>query len=183
MKVFHDHLRFPRASALVALAITTLILSGCAGVPFTPLQPPPAGYAADKFDFLAVSVAPHEGVELLAPDKERLTQSIIKQAQASHLGHFKGFNPVESSPNTLVLEVEMTRYEKGNAAARLMLAGLGQIHVDGLVTVKNKDTGAMLGKYAVQRTYFGGGLMGATTSVEQIETQFAVGVIAGAASK
>ena len=185
MKIIQSRLNdpAPRTAVLVVLAGAILLFSGCAAPLFTPLQTPPAGYAASTYDYLAVEVTGEPGIEVLPADKGQLTQAIIGQAKIAALGAFKGFNPAEPGPKTLELNVVMTRFDKGNAFARLMLAGLGQIHVDALVTVKDKDTGAILGKYEVKRTFAGGGLIGAGTGVDNIEVTFAQGVIAGVADK
>jgi len=58
-----------------------------------------------------------------------------------------------------------------------MMAGLGQIHIDGefalyLVSTENE----FVGEFALQKTFAWGGLYGGTTRIEDVEPAFAGGV-------
>lgn len=94
----------------------------------------------------------------MAPyEKERLTFKIIEKVKELEAVSFKGFNAPEAEHDTLSLEVTVTRYDKSNAFARGMLLGLGQIHIDGAVVLREKDTQRLLEKANVKKTFAWGG--------------------------
>ncbi len=62
----------------------------------------------------------------------------------------------------------MTRYDKGSAFARFMLAGLGQIHVDATVSLRDPARDVSLGEYEVNKTFAWGGIYGASTTIEDV---------------
>jgi hypothetical protein len=68
--------------------------------------------------------------------------------------------------------------KKGNAFARAMLAGLGQIHIDGEVVIYQMPDHVMVGEFALRKTFAWGGIYGAATSMENIEDTFSDGVAA-----
>jgi len=91
----------------------------------------------------------------------------------------------EQSPDLLLpqnaaggtaLRILITQYDEGNAFARAMLAGLGQIHIDGDVTLVDRTTGATLATYKVSKQFAFGGILGASTSIEDVEKGFAKSV-------
>ena len=47
---------------------------------------------------------------------------------------------------TLTVAIAFTRYAEGNAFARFMLAGLGQIHIDAEVSLEDRALEKVLGK-------------------------------------
>ncbi len=71
------------------------------------------------------------------------------------------------------VKLVITRFDKGDAIARAMLAGLGQIHIDGNVLLVDVSTGRTVATFAVSKTFAWGGLYGATTSIEDVEAGFA----------
>ena len=75
---------------------------------------------------------------------------------------------------SFVLDSKITRYEEGNAVARLMLAGLGQIHVDGdFALLLTSATGSEPAcEFSLNKTFAWGGLYGGMTRMEDIETTF-----------
>jgi hypothetical protein len=75
--------------------------------------------------------------------------------------------------------VTIKTYDKGNAFARAMLAGLGQMmHIDADVVLKDPRSGATFGTYDVDKTFAWGGVYGASTRIEDIEDGFAQSVAA-----
>ena len=59
-----------------------------------------------------------------------------------------------------------------------MLAGLGQIHIDGTVSVYQMPEHKLVGEFTLNKTFAWGGIYGAATSIEDIENTFADGVAA-----
>lgn len=72
--------------------------------------------------------------------------------------------------------VLMTRYDKGSALARAMLAGIGRIHVDAKVTVFALSQRQKIAEFDIDKMFAWGGIYGALTSVEDVEQGFAEGV-------
>ncbi|MBU4054678.1 MAG: DUF4410 domain-containing protein, partial [Proteobacteria bacterium] len=76
------------------------------------------------------------------------------------------------------IELLLTRYDKGNAFARSMLAGLGQIHIDGEIKIIELPDKKQVGAFSISKTFAWGGIYGASTSMEDIEQTFANAVAA-----
>jgi len=74
--------------------------------------------------------------------------------------------------------LRVTRHEKGNWFARAMLAGLGQIHLEGKVSVYQMPAHTLVEEFDLQKTFAWGGIYGASTSMEEIEDTVADGVAA-----
>ena len=71
------------------------------------------------------------GVAITPDDLYRIGQFVEAEIQAS--SPEKLLPPgSEASPRALHLRIVITRYDEGSAAARLLLAGLGQILIDGM---------------------------------------------------
>ena len=73
------------------------------------------------------------------------------------------------------MKIHFTRYDRGNALARGILIGLGQIHIEGTVYIMD-SAGQQVGQYAISKDFALGGVIGATTSVEDVEKGFAKSV-------
>jgi hypothetical protein len=74
------------------------------------------------------------------------------------------------------LSINFTAYDEGNAAARLMLMGLGQMHIDGDITIIDAS-GKTIGVYKISKQFALGGLVGATTSIKDVEGGFESSVV------
>jgi hypothetical protein len=107
-------------------------------------------------------------------------KAVDKGAKVSDIARFKSLS-VQSSANSdlnlsaaaLQVKIGFTRYEEGNAFARFMLAGLGQIHIDAEVVLADPRTQKPLGTYLVTKTFAWGGIYGGVTSIRDVETGFA----------
>ena len=82
-------------------------------------------------------------------------------------------------PGRLDIDVLMTRYDEGSSFARFMLPGLGQIHIDADVTLRDQDSGEVLAIYEVTKTFAWGGLYGGSTEIGEVEVGFAKAVVSG----
>jgi hypothetical protein len=80
-----------------------------------------------------------------------------------------GFRPVS-------LKINFTAYEEGNAAARFMLMGLGQMHIDGDIAIIDAS-GSTIGSYKIAKQFALGGVVGGTTSITDVETGFESSVV------
>ena len=123
-----------------------------------------------------VNIDSTDKADLLSYEKERLHALIANKLQERGV---KLFNTGDGDSEILKLIVKVTRHDKGNAFARAMLAGLGQIHIDGDVEVIDESTDTKLTSYSVKKTFAWGGIYGASTTIEDVEAGFAAGVVDG----
>jgi len=130
-------------------------------------------YKIDADDHPEVQVDAAAGVDVLELDKQRISQVIASRLEQRRLQVV-----ANSDPKECVVRVTLTRYQRGNAFARAMLAGLGQIHIDATVKVYAKANDQKIADFVVAKTFAWGGIYGASTSMEDIERTFADGVAA-----
>jgi hypothetical protein len=71
------------------------------------------------------------------------------------------------------MNIVFTQYDEGNAAARFLLAGLGQIRIDADVSLLTPGSGATVATYKVSKDFSFGGLYGGTTNIHDVEKGFA----------
>lgn len=162
-----------RTGIIIALLF---LLGGCAGsAPRPQFTDAVAEHVTlDGNDVAEVTVQAATGVSILDTDLKRLREQ-IRQRLITGIAR----NPAAGEPQAYEVKVNITRYAKGNAFARAMLAGLGQIHIDGTVTVTPSGADRKVGEFTVKKTFAWGGLYGGTTRIEDVEPAFAEGVVAG----
>lgn len=150
-----------------------LLLTGCATTSpdarFKEALPKEHYLAAN--DTAAVKVEGGEGVTIEELEKQRLARTISGKIDAQKIqnGDTRGKREFE-------IVVQVTRYDKGNAFARFMLAGLGQIHIDGKVSVLLLPDRKKVAEFDIDKTFAWGGIYGGVTSIEDVEQGFAEGV-------
>lgn len=124
-------------------------------------------------DTVRVNVSSAGGLEILPEDKERIAEKVALKIDAR-----KAANPGAGATRLYDVDLRLTRYDKGNAFARFMFAGLGQIHVEGVISVFQMPGHTPVGEFTLKKTFAWGGIYGGATSVEDIENTFADGVAA-----
>ena len=80
--------------------------------------------------------------------------------------------------NAIYINSKITQYEEGNKFASAMIAGLGQIHIDGdfTLTIASKQD-ETLAEFTLNKTFAWGGIYGAIPiGIEDVEPAFADGV-------
>lgn len=162
-----------QSSAVIALLF---LLGGCAGsAPRPQFTDAVAEHVTlDGNDTADVVVRAAPGVSVLETDLKRLREQ-IQQRLITGIAR----NQAAGEAQAYDVKVDITRYSRGNAFARAMLAGLGQIHIDGTVTITPSGTDQKVGEFTVRKTFAWGGLYGGTTRIEDVEPAFAEGVVAG----
>jgi hypothetical protein len=162
------------ATALSAIAVV-LLVTGCASTaPKADFSPDLASqYRIDADDHPEVKVDAAPGVDVLDLDKLRISQVIASKIETRRME-----NPANNEPRDCIVQVTLTRYQRGNAFARAMLAGLGQIHIDAAVKVYLEPGNEKIADFLVAKTFAWGGIYGASTSMEDIERTFGDGVAA-----
>ena len=159
------------------LVLTLLAAAGCAStVPkakFTHEIESKARVSLN--DQTKVQVDAAETVKILKADQQRLSEKIQARIESRKATNAPA---ADVAARTYEVDLHLTRYEKGNAFARAMLAGLGQIHIDGTITIYQMPEHALVGEFQLQKTFAWGGIYGSATSMDDIENTFADGVAA-----
>jgi hypothetical protein len=70
-------------------------------------------------------------------------------------------------PDTYKVEVTITKYDKGNAFARFMLIGLGQMYLYGTVEIKQGEPPVVIRAGEFKKNYCVGGMMGGMASMQK----------------
>jgi len=168
-------MKSPQVILAGALLCSALVFSGCASsAPSAAfVQPIPVSARVGDKDSVQASVTAVAGVEILDVEKTRLAQRVEERIAAK-----KGLNAAAHDPKSYAVELELTRYQKGNAFARAMLAGLGQIHIDGTVKLLELPERRQVGQFTIKKTFAWGGIYGGAVTMEDIERTFADGVAA-----
>jgi hypothetical protein len=147
-----------------------VILSNCAGT--TPeatfTQPLAEGARISREDKVRTKVTSTDS-KMLATDQQRMGEKITSKVQSvasSRPGAARNYE----------LAVSINRYEKGDAFARAMLAGLGQIHIDGVVSMYQQPGKKKVAEFNLNKTFAWGGIYGASVTMDTIEDTYAAAV-------
>jgi hypothetical protein len=167
--------RTHRGAAVSALAIIIAAMAGCASSPPKPQfsREIVADSRLSVSDVAQVSVDAPDSVKILPLERQRLAEKIKSKIDSRKLA-----NVGNNAGKTYEVDLHLSRYEKGSAFARFMLAGLGQIHIDGKVDVFQMPGHTLVGEFDLKKTFAWGGAYGVSTSIEDIENTFADGVAA-----
>jgi|CXWL01.1.fsa_nt_gi hypothetical protein len=168
-----------RTNNLITLlcVLSGILLSACAhsAGSYDPISPLKSGLTLGQYANLSLAANNENTVPMTAYDRERLINKIAQKLQATN--KFKSINSASPETNTLVVTIQITDYDKGNAFLRFLLAGLGQIHIDGKLTLEDRDKIEQLGKYDVSKTFAWGGIYGLSIKIEEVEDGFAETVV------
>jgi len=169
----------------VVLGLFLLLLAtGCASTRGSVQMASPANEVQlARYSEIAVNVSCMSGVSLSSGDVERIDALILKHIPSECSGQFKAVNPANPGPSTLKADVLITKYDEGNAFARAMLAGLGQMHIDATVTLTDYTFGDQIAKSDVSKTFAWGGMYGGFTQIKDIEDGFATAVASSFSGK
>lgn len=122
-------------------------------------------------DTVIVKIDPATDVSMVDYEKQRMAQRIVEKVNA-----FKLKNNGGSDVKQYSIDVRVKKYDKGNAFARAMLAGLGQMHIDALVAMYTLPENEKVTEFEISKTFAWGGIYGASTTMEDIEHGFAEGI-------
>ena len=158
---------------LLSLVLITL-MAGCAstGGSHKLVTAPMSSTQAGKYTALMVSVQAAPNVALSQSDSFRMTKLIVEDVKSDASNRFKGINPLVPNSTTLEASVVIKRYDEGDAFYRLMLMGLGQIHIDAEVALVDSATKNKLAQYEVTKTFAWGGYFGALIGIKDVEVGF-----------
>ncbi len=102
-------------------------------------------------------------------DRQRLGARITDQVNALATPH-------GAAAGVYDIVVDITRYERGNAAARAFVPGAGEMQIEGYVSVYQMPTRAKVGEFSLSKSFGMPGMYGLVTSMDTIENTFARGV-------
>jgi len=161
-----------KPTQIIFAATLALMLAGCAGSVSAPtvLQPLAAEQKA-SLRISDISADAASGVEMSDGDFGLICQKVKAYIEAQT----PGIMVAQPSDQALRMKIHFTRFDRGNAFARAMLIGLGQIRIEANVTLEDAS-GKVFGSYAIAKDFALGGIAGATTSVEDVEVGFAKSV-------
>ncbi|MBD3790417.1 MAG: DUF4410 domain-containing protein [Campylobacterales bacterium] len=151
-----------------------LIFSGCTATSApepTNMKAQSKEFKIDANDVLTVSVNSNPDVTITEDSKHRIEQKIVSEINTHKLQ-----NTNVDKVKKYHLAVQLTKYDKGNAFARMMLAGLGQIHIDSNTNVLVLPQKTKVAEFTLDKTFAWGGLYGAGTTIETVEDGFAKGI-------
>ncbi|HEX4301398.1 MAG TPA: DUF4410 domain-containing protein [Rhizomicrobium sp.] len=155
---------------LLAIAAVAVLLAGCAGSvsapePITALSP--AQKSALRISDITADAAPD--VQMSDGDFGLIAQNVRSYIGAKSPQVFADQN------GALKMRIHFTKFDRGNAFARSMLIGLGQIVIEANVSLLDPG-GKVVAEYKVSKDFALGGMMGAMTTVEDVEDGFAKSV-------
>lgn len=159
-----------RLLPLLLLGVASL-LAACAG----DVNKPTAVQAMDParradLRIVDITAAVRQGVVMTPSDLARMVEQVRAEIGAKYPAAMQP--PVPGSTQAR-LHMEFTLYDEGNAFARFMLAGLGQIHIEADVAMVDAASGQPLARWQVSKTFAFGGLYGGTTNIQDVEKGFA----------
>jgi hypothetical protein len=162
----------------ILLAAVCAGLAGCAGSASTPVMDaaPAPSFSAATAPIGPVSAQAAPGVIMAPSDLQRITQLVQSDLYTAYPTRLVPAGA--AAPGEVKIDMTFLTYDKGNAFARLMLAGLGQIHIVANVQLTDASSGKVKAEYAINKTFAWGGFYGGSTSIEDVETGFAASVVA-----
>jgi hypothetical protein len=154
----------------VSLALLSIVLtiSGCVtigGKPEYSLKLPSEARIIDG-DSVTTEIAAGPSLRMSVVDKQRFAHEIDAAIRSrSH--------PGKRSSRHYELVVHLTKYKRGRAFARAMMAGLGSIRIEGTVFVYRLPGKKLEGAFNMEKTFTWGGIYGSVTDIEDVEKEFA----------
>ena len=162
----------------LSIVLVAILVTGCAstGGSHKLVTAPLSSTQSAKYKDLIISVQPASNVTFSQSDADRMTKMIAENIKSEAPSRFTSINSPTPSSNALQASVAVKRYEEGSAFARVMLAGLGQIHIDADVILSDAATKDKLAQYEVTKTFAWGGAYGAFTGIKDAEVGFSKAV-------
>jgi hypothetical protein len=167
-------------------ALLCSVLNGCATTAGSHRSVATDAVKADlgRFTELIVTLDSQQEIPALtASEKERIVNLIKHDIQTQAPQRFAAINPQSPGPQALKADVLIKEFEEGNAFARAMLAGLGQMHIHADVKLSDLQTNEVIATHDVEKTFAWGGIYGAATRIQDVEVGFAEAVAAAILEK
>jgi Domain of unknown function (DUF4410) len=165
----------PAFSLLTAAALLTFGCASSAGSVKTLVEPQVAeleGYS----QVILTSASQGEASKMTSGDRDRIVALVLKKVQEQMPDRFAPASAAPAAADTFHVTINFTRYDEGNALARAMLAGLGQIHIDADVVGEDRVRQKILMRSKVTKTFAWGGAYGGSMGIRDVEQGFAEAV-------
>jgi len=160
-----------KVSNLIVPVMAGLALTGCASSASAPIAVQPLALGASSpLHISDVSADAAPNIEVGEAELGLITQKVKAYIQADSPAVM-----ASAGASVYVMKIHMTRFDRGNAFARTMMMGLGQIHIEGNVDLEDA-AGKRMAEYKVSKDFALGGIAGGTTTVEDVEDGFAKSV-------
>jgi hypothetical protein len=158
---------------LLLLGALAVLLAGCAGSVSRPVALQPLGLEdGAQLRISEITADAEPGIAMSEGDFGLVSQKVRAYIETQFPGVYVD---QPASPGALKMKIHFTRFDRGNAFARAMLAGLGQIKINATVSLWDNNQ-KQVAQYDVSKDFAFGGVVGATTTVEDVEEGFAKSV-------
>lgn len=167
------------------LLVVAFLIAGCAGPRAAYNRKSPSKTQADlaRYREVIVDVRVKEVVKLPQQVRDGVVRRISDYIKADFAGKFPTVTPDQAGPATLGARVFITRYDDGVALAQSTFSVQGRMHIDGGAILFDWQTKEMLAEFEVSRTCDWDNFHGAATRIDELEPEFARGVVAGIAQQ
>ena len=165
--------------AIPSLTLASVLLVSCAGTAgsHTVVKSLEDSSALKRYSHLVVDAKSAPGVPNYPQVMTRIVNLITLKTRQHELNHFTSFNDEAKQGSALQASLLVTRYDKGDKWARFMLAGMGQIHIDALLKLRDLETQELLAEYVVNKTFAWGGAYGVSVTMADVQEGFAETVV------
>jgi hypothetical protein len=163
-------MRISRGLSCTVLLVTLAACAGSVAPPTTVTDLSQDQRASLHLSDITGEVGP--GVAMTPDDVNRIVQQVAAEIRAASPNVLLTAGDPEAV-QTKLMKMTFTRYDDGSAFARFMLAGLGQIYIEGNVVLLDTQTGQVLGQYKVSKDFSFGGIYGGITNIRDVEKGFA----------
>lgn len=149
------------------------LLTGC-GTTALVHKPAESTSVFDPYQTLAIKSSAAQGVVVSDSAQDRVKDLVKENITNKYCSNrFQSISTKEAGQDDLVLLINYTAYDEGNAFARAMLAGLGGMKIHSEVIVKTGSSDNVISQAEVGKTFHWGGILGAATGITDIEKWFA----------
>lgn len=165
---------------LLSLCALPLLLSavGC-GTTALSFKPTDAQVNLAIYNSVTIQTSNGRSVAVSESVQNRIRGVIRSQLLECCKDRFENISLGDPGPKDLLLHVRFTIYDEGSRFARFMLAGLGSMQIHADVEIKDAMSGNILSGGEAGKTFAWGGVYGAVTGIEDLETDFAKEVVNG----
>jgi len=160
--------------SLAALALLCVGLSACGSSVARPDVVTALADPNQKLAVVTVSCTAGPDVKMDPGTLERIKTGLLYELEHAKPTSLMATANPDARP--ISLKVNFTAYDEGNAAARMMLMGLGQMHIDGDIEIADAS-GNTIGVYKIAKQFALGGIVGGTTSITDVEGGFENSVV------
>lgn len=158
----------PHALRRLSIIVVALAMAGCATKTPNAVYVTPLTAVVAQGDSVSTTVRTTDG-RMPEMERQMLADRITQNVQAFA-------QPGSGTAQRYVLEVNITRYARGNGLVRTTLPGMGQIQLHGVVSVYHMPKRVKVGEFIVNKSFMMGGLYGVSVGMNTISNTFAQAV-------